>query len=1354
MVSRVQFKNRNKNRRSMKNLMFLLNMTTRAGAEFVIFPLRFTNALSLFIHGFGHAFMLFLVTGERKSFEPGILFEGLGLHEILHSFLPFQSLPQFSANSPKIPNTLSLTLHCRLVAIGGIAMNTLSLALAFFGYAQIADSGLSLSLLLLIYFTFSSCIAMLSLPDIAALLKGEAVFFACGPAFAIRYKLSDDEKNTPGLATDRLLELVEILSREAATRGGQSGGFSFIAKKAGALSIIFDKVVKGKREDIVRVLCNHLHNLLHKAKKEGYAKAGDFEAVLLHLRYATGGATHWHNAQPHWYEYYESMTHHRIENGSLVSTEREVFNMIAHNGDMDGVYLEFTTDGQRIRHLFTQMEARTIFLKMMPHTTSQGNSDSRSVAEWVDFHHTQGLAYKALRYAYFTSVLDFNKDIVGDKFNLSDLYIWAEIVDSAIISGTSIFNDDAQSIDDLNEATKQRVRIDLAAELAKSLPEDKVENFVVAFDDAFYRHDLTWVMRQASRNLVGEFALMVCTTMEPRMGVFSLTQAFSIGHNYSRGEIFGSAEPQGVTSSLHSGEADDEALQINLEDGQYAIIEFSSAADKQPITIYERALESDDYKKRPQPALKAIPGSGRPDCAWFPVNGNGKIERATRKDTPGEEIYRDISEIPYILKRVVESFKPGGENVPTMANFCRYLFANLQDPQRDSRKFDLVLFGVDFNQDLISEFALALKALLPGLNIRAENSGNVLKEMKRTRREGIGGYGKNTVFLGVSNSAQTQSTLAALRKSVELVGAERCFVLTQSFLNSMSQALGQSYDPKDPVLPNTFVNLTHLSPDGTSGRRRSEATTIVPVATQAVLTEILVNLTQFALEERYLKCDGRPIEVRHDLQVSDLLAFRQFQAAVYEVEIPNRVGFNAAGQAIDSPDSAVIEKEALARAENTIEFVRSYAVFAAYIVVATLFGVPVFAVLTSPLQFITGINFVAHVLDAALFLSALWLIHLGFRFSQGRPVLERIGARAELYIDRKYIARMVERYNATLFSNAPAFLTPFFYWADTVRDALHRYGIRAHRGVVTVHRTPDERMGVEEANNAAEENMVFAQIGGIRFNSGQPQSRDKVRYNSKYMNRSAQDIAARPFQTVLSDSLEGLRQQYDQKLSPELLRLINRRLIDLSDGLIFEFVVGNQRKDIVNQSVWNVIKWLPGANWIYHLFLNYGIDLKRIIGDADTANQAQIQSTKHPVSPIDIGTETMQPKPTIDALISGQQSLDEQAFAILVFFEDRLAINLHGNRDSANNAPYTREILLKPGKFKEKGKLVNAIANDKIGNYLGVLRRIGDQEYLQISHDNEAQPISIPFAALTQEQQSFLKQHLGVISIEALQIAA
>uniref|UniRef100_UPI0006CF60C8 hypothetical protein n=1 Tax=Methylogaea oryzae TaxID=1295382 RepID=UPI0006CF60C8 len=91
-------------------------------------------------------------------------------------------------------------------------------------------------------------------------------------AFAVRYRLTEEDKASPLLVSDRLRELVELLAREASTRGGQSGGFSIIVKKLDALSVIFDKAVKGKREDIVKVVCGKIVNLLKKAGREATPK--------------------------------------------------------------------------------------------------------------------------------------------------------------------------------------------------------------------------------------------------------------------------------------------------------------------------------------------------------------------------------------------------------------------------------------------------------------------------------------------------------------------------------------------------------------------------------------------------------------------------------------------------------------------------------------------------------------------------------------------------------------------------------------------------------------------------------------------------------------------------------------------------------------------------------------------------------------------------------------------------------------------------------------------------------------------------------------------------------------------------
>lgn len=1284
------------------------------------------------IHGLGHALMLAVVFRDTRWLAPEIVFEGRSFSELL-----------CGRGVSELKAPIRGPLKIRIVSLGGIFANGLTLYFLLDAMpignpdapSTLLEYGLQSGLTAL---GLTSFLCALSLPDWIGILLGRTPYWACGPAFVIRHL--KEKQPTGDILSPRSLMLAELLAREASTRGGQSGGFSILSRKKGAPSIIFDKVVKGKREDIVRILMDRVKRLLGKAERERYQPAEGFEAILMHLRYATGGATHWHNAQPHWFEHYDNMIHHRVVEGRLESRPMEVFNMIAHNGDMDGVYLEISLEGQRVRHYFTQGEARAYFTRAMPWSSSKGNSDSRSVAEWVDFHLTQGLSLKSLRFAWFTAALDFNRDIASNSASEVDLEAWAEEIDLFLIESRDLASlNQAQltSLEDLPDEVKDGLRLKIFESARPYLAAEALDRFVDEFMAAFFTHNLAWVMRRASRDLVGEFALMVSTTLEPRMGVFCLTQAFSIGYNRTLGEVFGSAEPQGVTSALQSGDALEEAHQIYLKDGQYALIEYLDGAGLDPVRIFDRALPTDLLIDRPACSLTGrLPeGFEAPeDTDWFPVNGNPRMFRLSA-EPPEKPVQKDLQEIPYILSRIRSSFESGGENMAPMKTFSAFLIEKLRQHDRQPDVHDLVLYGVDFNQDLLQEFAHALRAAIPGLRVRAENSGNVLKEMKRTQREGIGAYGKETIFLGVSNSAQTQSTLAVVRKAGEYVGRDRCFVLTQTFLNSMSEALGQKYHPDAPLLPNTFVNLSHLSPDGTAGRRRAEAATIVIAATQAVLTEILINLIQSVMEaaqaDAQVRQRSKAVHVRSDLNAVDIRAFREFQAAIYDIDIPNRLGFNAEGNPLDSPDHDAIVHEAEARAENQVEFVRAYAFFAAYIVFATVTGLPLFGVLLTPVSFIPGIGFFSHLLDAALFLTSLWLIHLAIRKWQGRPVFERIGARSEVFIDRRYIARIVERYNATLFSNAPAFITPFFYWADTVQDALHRYGIRAHRGVVTVHRTPDERMGIEEANNASEENMVYAQLGGIRFNGGEPQSRDKVRKGSRY------EDSTRPYQTVLSDSLTGLRAKYDGKISSEAMRLINRRLIDLSDGLITEFRIGFLRKEIVNQSVWSVIRWLPGIEWIYDILLAHDIDLKNLAGDADTANQAQIQSTKHPVSPMDSHVVTMQPRTSLDA-IQSEACTEDQSFAVLAFSSEGLGIQLNHPAFMDPGKPPGREIRLRP--LKGKGGV------NWIGDSTGVdgiplrgrIERRSGRELLVIDALNAEIEFTIPLASLGDDQRRFL----------------
>jgi hypothetical protein len=74
--------------------------------------------------------------------------------------------------------------------------------------------------------------------------------------------------------------------------------------------------------------------------------------------------------------------------------------------------------------------------------------------------------------------------------------------------------------------------------------------FIEAFLHAFFQQNLRWLLWRASRDLVGEFALMTASTLTSHIGVFARTQSFSLGYNRTLGEVFGSAEPIGVTMAL------------------------------------------------------------------------------------------------------------------------------------------------------------------------------------------------------------------------------------------------------------------------------------------------------------------------------------------------------------------------------------------------------------------------------------------------------------------------------------------------------------------------------------------------------------------------------------------------------------------------------------------------------------------------------------------------------------------------------------------------------------------------------------------------------------------------------------
>ncbi len=1249
---------------------------------------RAVNAAAFLAHGSGHALNAATVGAPVASSD--FIREGVSWGDVGASLIPFAPVPQALASVVSLEKIAGGPAR-RWTALGGIAFNTATMAAAAAVSGWASDfSGLGHSFLNFAAYSVAavSALTAVSLPDLGVIFGGGGAS-ACGPYFVIRLRPAGEK--SVSVLSGRTLELSNILSRHASTRGGQSAGYVMFAQIGKSVNLLFDKLVKGKRRKIVDVLAQNLNTFLEAVTAKGYRALKRFEAIFIHLRYATIGATHWHNAQPVWHEDPVLLKHFKVDLSNAtraVSAEKLVVaNMNEHNGDMDAVRMKLRFGGVLETRTIIQNDsssrrhARAFFVNAMPRSSSKGDSDSKTTAEYVDFNLTQGLLGKSLRHAWFSRVPNF-EDVVDGKFKRPPFDGWESRIegDVARLLGRTAAQILAPGAADLSGALPE-VREDFRAivrrRVGREIPADRLEEFVQLAEEAFFDHSLQWVMASIAREFEGTFALQVVTTLERRVGIYNYTQSFSIGVNPARGEIVGSAEPMGVTSALATGRLEDDARQVMLRSGQYALVELAAekvtyGADSNTVRIYD--VQEDAPNRLQDP---------RGENPWFPVHGNQKID----VPSPGadwanmDELKHNLRDIPYVAAAVRDSVRPGKRNHAPMQYLRRLIRDKAQaragkvDGDEDqSGAYDLIFHGVDHNEELLDQQIQLMRDAAPHLNIVKMNSGQFIRFLKRAQNQknrGLKTRGINdkTIVIGVSTSAQTQSVLVANHLARKFQNAPRATVanpgrvitVSQQLFNAASEAAGQGYMPGDPVLPITFQTLSHLTREGKYRMRWNEAATVEVAATKAALTEIFMGIMD-ELVTIHEETGRRPFGLQEEISRQDLRGFRAFQQVSYGLELPERVGVTSADARTESPQLAVLESAARYRADNVTEWVDAYVPFALYVIVSSTIGWGAFSFLMPwvPAHVIGALNGVF-----ALF--ALWIGHLVIRTSHGRPLFDRMGPKPEVFIDRGPVASIVDRYNATLFSLAFSFLTPITWGADIVRGALHRFGIVSHRGVVTIHRITDERLGEEVALEAQDANTVLGQIGGIEFNYGRPQAHIKVREGSAFSKRQIRPDS--PPLTILSDHMGPLRAKYNGRLSRYGLDWINRFLLDLSDGIVAEMWIGYRQASLISGVFEKHLQTLFGKR--------IGTGLARVLGvqrafePGNTVNEAKTQSTQHPVGAGSTSLPTMSYRnPNAPSADSVPEEMPSQA---LVQIQDNGFILITTEEDGE-----TRDYLLEP----------------------------------------------------------------------------
>lgn len=1242
--------------------------------------IRTLNLTAFLTHGSGHKLAEWMVRPADQRIVSAR--EGVSWKQLLLSVFPLMPLPQSLAEPTNLMASDSSANENdkpgwreRWIAAGGqiASLGTLLFAAVSFWLTQSSDPAapMTVAQILSLGLAGAAALTAASLPDWRTLL-GKTGAIACGPFFIIRTRNKEERsrsrrderraiKSGESLISPRMRGLFRIVAGYAAARGGQSAGFSIEIQKNGMPVITFEKMVKGKRQRIVQELQREMDLFAKRMAKKGFEPRDTYEVLLAHMRYATGGRTNWHNAQPHWHEdpaWVEKYDLATDASGRPIIDRSYVIaaNMVGHNGDKDASRIELKfaeEDGTQFEAArvdlregktwdtreIAQGDIRKFFKAAMPVSTSEGNSDSKTVAEWTDFHMTRGVLSKALRFSWFSTVPDASAIISGNTEGLPDAEQWQrwseEVSDevSQLLRRPGILSQNGQTLSDVNQETRTAFRAILKKRFANRVSADDLARFVELSERAFFDQGMEWCMRRIASTFIGTFALMVYTTLEPRIGVFALTQAFSIGVNHTRGEVIGSAEPMGVITTLAAGDPDDKTEQVMLRHGQYAVIEMDLAAQptiRDAVRIYDTQTA---YDEESRPTTLA-------NNPWFPVNGNEKIDipEPPSTDASFDELGDNLMDIPSVIERVRLSVLDGGRNEESMQHLRALIRKKALAWNRGDRTeaYDIILHGVDYNEEEAREIVRIIHEAAPFLGIRAMNSGTLIRVLKREadrKKEGLQSQliDSSTIFIGLSNSAQTQSAREANRLAWEYQGSKpatvqnpgNIIVVSQQLFNSMSGDLGQGYQPEDPLLPITFQTLSHFTRDGRTRTRWNEAATVEPLAMHALMTELLVAVISEVLavsQETSIPAFG----LQEEIDMADVEGFRDFQRVSYQEEMPERLG-TVDRYPSDRPDyEKPLEAEAVYRAGNITEWLDAYTAFAAYVLASSAKGkFALFSLAAAIMGFslsAPAVGLFIGLMNGAFALFFVWLAIVAIRWGHNKPLLARTGTRLMVFIDEEYVANILDRYTKTLFSLAPGFLT-MLTWATSVVEALHRYGMVSHRGVMTSNRMTDPGLGEEAAKEAKEAKMVAAQLGGIEVNGGQPEVHMTVRASTALS--GYRPLAEKGPEVVqLTNHMTDLMRQYDGKLSRHALAWVKDRLLTASDGIVSEMWINYRTAVLV--STWaerKLVKLLGKrlgvwtarrlkATWIFLIGLTF--------------NEAKVQSTAHPVDAQKSGISTMQ----------------------------------------------------------------------------------------------------------------------------------
>jgi len=546
------------------------------------------------------------------------------------------------------------------------------------------------------------------------------------------------------------------------------------------------------------------------------------------------------------------------------------------------------------------------------------------------------------------------------------------------------------------------------------------------------------------------FGLGVVSTLEPEKVVLAAKgQPISVTRSKAEKLHAFASEPAAAIAAVTNQDA--EVMDLDDDGGEIAVV--TSGKIKVFSMTQRRELTADEIERR-----------------WIPVNGNPYI---SRPDTPreGEDLVKkDLDEVAPTLSRIQTDFSSDQSwNRQTADRFAERMIERAREAGRGHRdnpeEFDLLLIGEEKSAETTQRFAADLLRIYPTMKIKTITGNDCLKTRRTLFQNKL--IGKGTVVLAVSQSGQTFPTLKATRDaqkrleaalasgaplsvadaerrvrgeipegignesisyteeavaSVDLEAARKegllkdVFVLTGEWYSKMGKTLGQGFRPDDPFGGRIFCNL--------SGRRRSEASTVAMLATDFLLTKILVHTAERMRQEFP---DQNPFNMT--LKKSDIARLDAEANYYLDVSLPSMTGTDRLGRELKSKVHQVLRAGGQKWSVHSLEnlTVTILTVSLVWILVAwEMMPADLLVWGINSLSSLIGLGFdatplmttkflglsISSIINATFFAPLAWYMHSVLRFTQRRSLWARTGVRHVTIVSpvaktlRNYVKRL------------------------------------------------------------------------------------------------------------------------------------------------------------------------------------------------------------------------------------------------------------------------------------------------------------------------------------------------------------